>query len=135
MFLNCTNLSEISVAFNEWNDNTSWWVANVAPTGTFICPKALALEYGESRIPEGWTVKYIEDGSGVNTTLADNITVWSDDLTIFVRGAEGEVSLYDMSGRIVATSNSTDEERALCVPSKGVYVVRTNNGTSDVLVR
>ena len=81
-------------------------------------------------------MKYIDDeGSGVSSALADGVTVWTDDLTIFVRGAEGEVSLYDMSGRIVATSNSKDEVRALSVPSKGVYVVRTNNGTSDVLVR
>ena len=136
MFLNCTNLSEISVAFNVWDDNTSWWVKDVAPTGTFICPKDLPLEYGVSRIPEGWTVKYIgEEGSGVSSALADGITVWTDGLTVYVRGAEGEVSLYDMSGRIVAVSNSKDEERALSVPSKGVYVVRTNNGTSDVLVR
>ena len=134
MFSGCTSLSEINVSFTSWL-GTEEWVKDVAPTGTFYCPKALPLEYGVSRIPEGWTVKYIEDGSGVNTTLADNISVWSDDLTIFVRGAEGEVSLYDMSGRIVATSNSTAEERALSVPSKGAYVVRTNNGTSDVLVR
>ena len=135
MFSNCTNLSEISVAFNVWDDNTSWWVKNVAPTGTFICPKTLPLEYGDSKIPEGWTVKYPEEVSVADPALADGITVWTDDLTIYVRGAKGEVSIYDMSGRIVATSNSKDEERALCVPSKGVYVVRTNNGTSDVLVR
>ena len=137
MFISCTSLSEIKVSFDDWKDEdyTLEWVVDVAPTGTFICPKTLALEYGVSWIPEGWTVKYIEDVSVESATLADNITVWTDDLTIFVCGAEGEVSLYDMSGRIVATSNSKDEERALCVPSKGVYVVRTNNGTSVVLVR
>ena len=138
MFSGCTSLSEINVSFEDWDYygmGTVFWVTNVAPTGTFICPKALPLEYGDGRIPEGWTVKYIEDGSGVNTTLADNISVWTDDLTVFVRGAEGEVSLYDLSGKRVAVSVSVDEERALCVPAKGVYVVRTNNGTSDVLVR
>ena len=142
MFSECTNLSEISVAFvkwkdstDRWEDNTYRWVENVAPTGTFICPKALPLEYGVDRIPEGWTVKYIEDGSGVNSTLADGITVWTDDLTIFVCGAEGEVSLYDMSGKRVAVSNTADEERALCVPAKGAYVVRMNGGSSVVLVR
>ena len=135
MFSGCTNLSEISIAFDKWNDNTFEWVKDVAPTGTFICPKELPLEYGVNRIPEGWTVKYVDEGSGVSSALADGVTVWTDDLTIFVRGAEGEVSLYDVSGRIVATSNSKDEERALCVPSKGVYMVRTNNGTSVVLVR
>ena len=137
MFSGCTSLSEINVSFEYWDYGmgTEEWVKDVAPTGTFICPKTLPLEYGESRIPEGWTVKYIEDGSGVNTTLADNISVWSDDLTIFVRGAEGEVSLYDMSGKRVAVSNSADEERALSVPSKGVYVVRTSGGERSVLVR
>ena len=137
MFSGCASLSEIHVSFDDWDYGmgTGLWVTNVAPTGTFICPKALALEYGEDRIPEGWTVKYIEDVSVESVTFADNITVWSDGLTVYVRGAEGEVSLYDLSGRIVATSNSKDEERALSVPSKGVYVVRTNNGTSDVLVR
>ena len=138
MFSSCTYISEMSVSFEDWADSlnsTIFWVDNVAPTGTFYCPKALPLEYGENRIPEGWTVKYIEDGSGVNTTLVDNISVWSDDLTVYVRGAEGEVSLYDMSGRIVATSNSKDEERALCVPAKGAYVVRTSGGERSVLVR
>ena len=135
MFVGCESLSQIRVSFDEWSGFTGDWVVSVAPTGTFICPKALPLEYGESRIPEGWTVKYIEDGSGVNTTLADNISVWSDDLTIFVRGAEGEVSLYDLSGKRVAVSVSADEERALSVPAKGVYVVRTSGGERSVLVR
>jgi len=137
MFYGCTNLSQIDVAFEEWpiNEGTYNYVANVAPTGTFICPKALALEYGEDRIPEGWTVKYVDEGSGVSSALADGITVWTDDLTVFVRGAEGKVSLYDMSGKIVATSNSKAEERALSVPSKGVYVVRTSGGERSVLVR
>ena len=136
MFSGCTNLSEISIAFDKWNDNTFEWVKDVAPTGTFYCPKALPLEYGLDRIPEGWTVKYIEgEGSGVNTTLANNITIWTDGLTIYIRGAEGEVSLYDMSGKRVAVSVSADGERALSVPAKGVYVVRTNGGEMSVLVR
>ncbi len=135
MFSNCTNLSEISVAFNVWDDNTFWWVKNVAPTGTFICPKELPLEYGDSKIPEGWTVKYPEDVSVADPALADGITVWTDGLTVYVCGAEGEVSLYDMSGRIVAVSNSKDEERVLGVPAKGAYVVRMNGGSSVLLVR
>ena len=138
MFRGCTSLSQIRVSFDDWNDglHTDRWVADVAPTGTFICPKTLALEYGEDRIPEGWTVKYIgEEGSGVSSALADDITVWTDGLTVYVCGVEGEVSLYDMSGRIVAVSNSADEERALCVPAKGAYVVRANGGSSVVLVR
>ena len=40
-------------------------------TGTFICPKALALEYGWESIPEGWTVKYIEDMANYLTFTAE----------------------------------------------------------------
>ncbi|MBR5373591.1 MAG: leucine-rich repeat protein [Paludibacteraceae bacterium] len=138
MFYGCTNLSRILVSFDDWNVGycTSEWVKDVAPTGTFICPKDLPLEYGVSKIPEGWTVEYIEEeGTGVSSALADGVTVWTDDLTVHVCGAEGEVSLYDMSGRIVAVSNAADEECVLSVPSKGAYVVRTNGGSSVVLVR
>ena len=137
MFSGCTSLSEINVSFTSWAYLvTEEWVENVAPTGTFICPKDLPLEYGVSWIPEGWTVKYIEgEGSGVSSALADGITVWTDGLTVHVRGAEGEVSLYDMSGKRVAVSSSADGERALSVPAKGVYVVRANGGSSVVLVR
>lgn len=56
MFSGCTNLTQISVSFDDWN-GTSGWVSGVAPTGTFYCPKALPLEYGEDRIPEGWKFK------------------------------------------------------------------------------
>ena len=139
MFDGCTSLSLIKVPFVDWFDNeeaTSGWIRDVAPTGTFICPKDLPLEYRLNRIPLNWEVQYIEGGgSGVSSALSDGITVWTDDLTIFVCGAEGEVSLYDMSGRRIAVSNSADEERALCVPSKGVYVVRTSGGERSVLVR
>ncbi len=135
MFSGCERLSKIKVSFEGWENYTNDWVKYVGHAGTFICPKDLPLEYGASRIPKGWTVKYIEDVSVKSVTLADNITIWSDGLAVYVRGAEGEVSLYDLSGKRVAVSVSADEERVLGVPSKGVYVVRTNNGTSDVLVR
>ena len=73
MFSGCTSLSEINVSFDDWDkfDATFEWVADVAPTGTFICPKTLALEYGISRIPEGWTVKYIEDMANYLTFTAE----------------------------------------------------------------
>ena len=60
MFSGCTTLSQINVSFGGWPDDgyTSNWVKDVAPAGIFICPKDLPLEYGESRIPKGWTVKY-----------------------------------------------------------------------------
>jgi hypothetical protein len=59
MFYGCTKLSSIEVSFTSWNqatDQTGLWVTNVASSGTFTKPAALATEYGESRIPTGWTV-------------------------------------------------------------------------------
>ena len=141
MFDGCSSLEEVRVSFDQWQTAdgkpfSDFYLRDVAQNGTFICPKDLPVEYGTSRIPVGWTVKYIdEEGSGVSPALAEGVAVWTDDLTVYVRGAEGEVSLYDMSGKRVAVSNSADEERALGVPAKGVYVVRTSGGERSVLVR
>ncbi len=143
MFAGCDELSEVRVSFDQWQtadgkESSVMFLAGVSDTGTFYCPKALALEYGRNRIPSRWKVKYIEDEGGSDvgvSSLTDNTAVWSDGLTVYVRGVKGEVSLYDLSGKRVAVSVSADEERALSVPSKGVYMVRTNNGTSVVLVR
>ncbi len=32
------------------------WLSEVAPNGTFICPKELSQEFGKDRIPNGWKV-------------------------------------------------------------------------------
>ena len=62
MFKGCSNLAEINVGFIEWkwsrngSSSTHNWLSSVSPNGTFICPKELPKESGESRIPEGWKV-------------------------------------------------------------------------------
>jgi hypothetical protein len=59
MFFSCTKLSSIEVSFTSWTQasgQTVDWVHNVASSGTFTKPLALAEEYGTSRIPTGWTV-------------------------------------------------------------------------------
>ena len=60
MFNGCTNLSLIKVHFIAWGDQTSSWVSNIKSTGTFYKPTALPEEYGENRIPTGWTVVNID---------------------------------------------------------------------------
>lgn len=57
MFNNCSKLSYIKIGFPYWARNTENWVEGVAEHGTFVCPKELPIEYGVSRIPEGWTVE------------------------------------------------------------------------------
>ncbi len=57
MFSGCTSLTKVRVSFTEWEDDaTTEWLSSVAPTGTFICPKELPKEFGESRIPPRWKV-------------------------------------------------------------------------------
>ena len=138
MFSGCTNLSEIRVAFVEWKDssdqedNTNCWVKNVAQTGTFYCPKALPLEYGLDRIPEGWTVKYIEEGTGVNDAVASVTTVWTEGNTIYIRDSEGDVEVYDMLGRLIVSKRGGQENIQISVPQKGIYVVKVGTETHKV---
>jgi hypothetical protein len=59
MFQGCTKLSSIEVSFTSWtqaSNQTTGWVNDVASSGTFTKPTALADEYGTNRIPTGWTV-------------------------------------------------------------------------------
>ena len=60
MFGGCTNLSLIKVHFTVWGSQTSAWVSEVSPTGTFYKPSALPAEYETSKIPTGWTVVNID---------------------------------------------------------------------------
>ena len=60
MFSGCTNISLIKVHFTAWGSQTSKWVSNVASTGTFCKPRVLTEEYGDGKIPTGWTVVDID---------------------------------------------------------------------------
>ena len=137
MFNSCSNLSKIKLNITEWDfeSSTTGWVKDVAPTGTFICPKALAEEYGKDRIPEGWTVKYIEEGTGVNDAVASVTTVWTDGNTIYVRGAESDIEVYDMLGRLIVSKRGGQENIQISVPQKGIYVVKVGTETHKVELR
>lgn len=65
MFAGCTNLSSVKVNFTDWGKqhgrfrnlwDTEGWLSSVADSGTFSCPKALPIEFGENRIPQGWKI-------------------------------------------------------------------------------
>ena len=58
MFAYCDNLKYIKVAFDDWGDGayTPDWVYGIEPEGTFKCPEDLAVQYGDSFIPNGWSV-------------------------------------------------------------------------------
>ncbi|MCQ2176760.1 MAG: hypothetical protein MJY41_02335, partial [Bacteroidales bacterium] len=59
MFYGCSKLNDIKVAFTDWSEDieaTVDWVAGVGTEGTFECPENLAVQYGNSFIPAGWSV-------------------------------------------------------------------------------
>ena len=60
MFNGCAKLSLIRVHFTAWGAQTSKWVTSVSSAGTFYKPSALSEEFGESKIPTGWTVVNID---------------------------------------------------------------------------
>ena len=57
MFMGCSNLSDITVHFTDWNSDikaTASWLLRVASNGTFRCPNALPDIRGNSNIPNNW---------------------------------------------------------------------------------
>ena len=60
MFRGCVQLSLIKVHFTAWGSQTTNWISNVSPTGTFCKPRVLTEEYGDDKIPTGWTVVDID---------------------------------------------------------------------------
>ena len=149
MFIGCTSLSKIKVNFTRWDsymgDNISdcdcmmfagsmeSWVYNVAPTGTFICPDELNIEYGVSRIPEGWEVVQFNK-SGTENVTASSCSVWTEDHSIFVRGAVGRIEVYDLNGKLLRSAQGTENETVRFVlPGKGTYVVKTETKSVKIM--
>lgn len=54
-FRNCNKMNYIEVTFTEWG-TPNVWVQSVASSGIFVKPSSLPEEYGNNRIPSGWTV-------------------------------------------------------------------------------
>ena len=130
LFEDCTSLSRIKVNFTEWNrwgQGTDYWLTDVAPTGTFICPKELPIEYGPSRIPEGWNVVYIGEDNAVEDIDNENNRVWAEDLNLYVCYV-GDVEIYDLNGKqIYKGKGDSDSPMCFSMPVHGVYVVKMGN--------
>jgi hypothetical protein len=137
MFRDCLNLNCIKVHFKDWNlpfETTSHWVYNVADSGTFVCPKDLPIEFHDkSKIPEGWTIKYIEEITGVdliNEKLEETANVWTDknSKTIFVTKTKAIINVYNLSGMLLKCILPKNET-VTKIPMKenGIYIVQIGN--------
>lgn len=124
LFAKCSNLSQITVSFTQWGGSQSW-VDSVAPTGTFICPATLKEIYGKDKIPEGWNMKPNE-GTGTESISSTDCTIWTENLSLFVCGAEGRIEVYDLNGKLLRSAQGRENETVRFVlPGKGTYVVKT----------
>ena len=136
MFYDCENLSEVAVSFSDWTDGTKDWLHGVASTGKVFSLYNLAPNVGDDYVPVGWMLVTDTITKSADNVFADDIIVWTQDYTIYVKGAKGEISLYDPTGKILLISNSSAEEiRTLKVSSKGVYIVKTNEKSLITVVR
>lgn len=151
MFKECSNLSYIKVNFTQWpelllecstrlDDDTPCdttymgWVADVAPTGTFVCPEALPEEYGPQRIPQGWTVKAF-GGVGTENFSSTGLAIWNEGRTLFVRGAEGLVEVYNLNGQLLRAAQGKDNETIrFIMPAEGMFVVKTETKSVKVIL-
>ncbi|MBR4326139.1 MAG: T9SS type A sorting domain-containing protein [Bacteroidales bacterium] len=82
MFSNCSKLKYISVRFGSWLRNWGTykeypalmdWVKNVSPSGTFVQPPTLNTIRGDSYIPVGWKLKFLDVSSGDETSGNETI--------------------------------------------------------------
>ena len=92
------------------------------------------MEYGENRIPKGWDIKYINESTGVNDVVSSEMVVWTEGNSIYVRDSEGDVEVYDLLGRLIASKRGGQENIQISVPQKGIYVVKVGTETHKVVL-
>jgi hypothetical protein len=127
MFQNCTKLSSIEVSFTSWtqaSSQTTAWVDGVASSGTFTKPTALATEYGEHRIPTGWTV--VNKSSTVDYLTLTALTAGSK-VTLNKAGSPPDITLEYSTGGAWSTYTIGTQ---ITLASAGDYIkFRGDNGT------
>ena len=148
MFLLCSDLEEVtigggvtSIASNMFqscsNLKTVTMLGATPPSIGDYAFYDVPLENATLRVPEGsagayksasgWKdfgtiVEYTPTGIS-NVEAGAGFTVKAADGVITIEGAEGEVSVYDMSGAKVAAAKA-DGGAVIAVPARGAYIVK-----------
>ena len=66
--------------------------------------------------------------NGIDENDMENVTIYSAESTIFVRGAEGkDVSVYDINGRTISSQMSVGETVEFRMAATGVYLVKVGD--------
>ena len=68
---------------------------------------------------------------GINDVDMSNVSIYSANSTIYVKGAEGQtIHIYDLNGRTVVTKTNAAETMAIPMDETGVYLVRVGNAAA-----
>ena len=69
-----------------------------------------------------------QPATGIDESDMDNVTIYSAESTIYVRGAEGkDVNVYDINGRTISSTLNAGETVEFRMSATGVYLVKVGN--------
>ena len=131
MFLSC-----YSLIVNTEGPGTPWRIPdNATPADGWNTDMFEGTGGNFTGNPEIGVTYYIASDT-TTTTNVENVknadyVVYSDHGRIFVNGAAGApASVYDVNGRLVATTDKADETHEFDVETAGIYFVRINDRES-----
>ena len=97
----------------------SWSNGHAEPTITFTVTGDITLTA---------TFEADQPATGIDESDMDNVTIYSNERTIYVRGAEGkDVNVYDVNGRTISSTVNAGETVEFRMSATGVYLVKVGN--------
>ena len=104
--------------------------------------------YGEGYIFTGWdkelseltepgiyyyTAQYEMEQTDVNDNSADNCTVWTEGLSIIVRGAQDNILIYNLNGQLIQSAKGdANETVSFPLSAHGTYIVKAGKRSITV---
>jgi len=120
-------------SFKIPNNPFRWTIASNRRSASYI---PLSNDY---ELDEGVSlVIKINFGSGIeNFEKTPSVLVYTNDKTIYIKNTTGEtnVSLFDITGRMIKSGKTVDSYYTIAVEKTGIYIVRVGNKAYKVVVR
>ena len=104
---------------NEGYHFVSWSNGHNEPTITFVVTGDITLTA---------TFEANQPVTGIDESDMENVTIYSAESTIYVRGAEGkDVNVYDINGRTISSTLNAGDAIEFRMTATGVYLVKVGN--------
>ena len=76
----------------------------------------------------------LDEWTSTQSVDAAHCDIWAEGLSLFVRGTEGRIEVYDLNGRLVRSAEGKEHETVRFVlPGKGTYVVKTETKSVKIM--